>query len=97
LRSIGSYALSLHATAYRLAQWRADAFIYAPGDYHIYRNHLQQVEELLKREPLPLPRLEILDDKGELRGLDGLLSARYEHLNLAGYRSHGKIAAPVAV
>jgi hypothetical protein len=26
-----------------------------------------------------------------------LLAVTYEHLNLIGYKSHGKIAAPVAV
>jgi thymidylate synthase len=72
-------------------------FVYTLGDYHIYRNHLEQVEELLRREPLPLPRLEIKDEGDELRGLEGLLAMRYEHLNLIGYRSHSKLAAPVAV
>jgi len=32
-----------------------------------------------------------------LRGLEGLLGIKYEHLNLVGYKSHGKIGAPVAV
>jgi thymidylate synthase len=32
-----------------------------------------------------------------LRGLDGLLRFKYENLNLIGYESHAKIAAPVAV
>ncbi len=72
-------------------------FIYTLGDYHIYKNHLAQVEELLRREPLPLPRLEIKDEENRLRGLEGLLGFRFEHLNLVGYRSHAKIAAPVAV
>src|SRR2546423_412736 len=67
------------------------------GNYHIYRNHLTQVEELLAREPLELPRLEIIDEDKQLRGLEGLLAMRYENLNLLGYKSHGKIAAPVAV
>jgi thymidylate synthase len=75
----------------------AGQFIYTLGDYHIYQNHLAQVEELLARQPLPLPRLEIKDEDASLRGLEGLLKMRYEHLNLAGYQSHGKIAAPVAV
>ena len=64
---------------------------------HIYKNHLDQVHELLSREPLPLPKLEINDTHGKLRGLDGLLNFRYEHLALVGYESHAKIAAPVAV
>jgi thymidylate synthase len=75
----------------------AGEFVYTLGDYHIYLNHLEQVEQLLAREPLPLPRLEIRDADGRLRGLDGLLSMRYEDLELIGYRSHSKIAAPVAV
>jgi thymidylate synthase len=62
---------------------------------HIYQNHLDQVNELLARAPLPLPRLQIMD-QGK-RGLEGLLAMGYEDLKLVGYQSHGKIAAPVAV
>jgi thymidylate synthase len=72
-------------------------FVYTLGDYHIYRNHLEQVNELLSRQPLPLPTLEINDPDRRLRGLEGLLNVKYEQLNLVGYTSHGKIAAPVAV
>ena len=64
---------------------------------HIYQNHVDQVNQLLSREPLPLPRLDIRDDEAQLRGLAGLLSMRYEHVCLVGYESHAKIAAPVAV
>jgi thymidylate synthase len=72
-------------------------FVYTLGDYHIYQNHLEQVEELLAREPFPLPRLEIIDEAMRLRRLQGLLDMRYENLKLVGYQSHGKIAAAVAV
>ena len=72
-------------------------FIYTFGDYHIYLNHSNQVKELLSREPLPLPRLEIIDEDKQLRGIKGLLSMRYHNLDLRGYQSHGKIAAAVAV
>jgi len=72
-------------------------FIYTLGDYHIYKNHLDQVQELLSREPLPLPRLEILDEENDLRGLPGLLNFRYHNLRLVGYESHARIAAQVAV
>jgi thymidylate synthase len=94
--NISSYALLLHMVAHVCAL-EVGEFIYTLGDYHIYKNHLKQVEELLKREPMPLPRLEIRDEGAHLHGLEGLLAFRYEHLNLVGYKSHGKIAAPVAV
>jgi thymidylate synthase len=94
--NISSYALLTHMLAH-VCQLEAGEFVYTLGDYHIYQNHLAQVEELLARAPLPLPRLEIKDEDGRLRGLAGLLNFRYEHLNLVRYQSHGKIAAPVAV
>ena len=72
-------------------------FIYSLGDYHIYQNHLDQVNELLAREPRPLPRLEIVDNEKGLRGLQGLLNFRYDNVQLIGYQSHPRITAPVAV
>lgn len=93
--NISSYALLTHMIAH-VCGLEAGEFIHTFGDLHIYLNHLDQVEELLTREPLALPALEIVDAE-ELRGLEGLLAFRYENLNLVGYRSHKKIAAPVAV
>ncbi|MEA2174755.1 MAG: thymidylate synthase [Blastocatellia bacterium] len=94
--NISSYALLTHMVAH-VCDLEPGEFVYTLGDYHIYQNHLEQVRELLAREPLPLPRLEILDQEQAWRGLQGLLSITYENLNLVGYQSHGKIAAPVAV
>jgi len=94
--NISSYALLTHMVAH-VCDLEVGDFVYTLGDYHIYKNHQDQVNELLSREPKPLPKLEIKDDAKQLRGLDGLLSFRYEHLSLAGYEAHAKIAAPVAV
>jgi thymidylate synthase len=94
--NIASYALLTHMVAH-VCGLTVGEFVYTLGDYHIYLNHLAQVEELLAREPLPLPRLEIKDPDDNLRGLAGLLAMRYEDLNLVGYQSHAKIPAPVAV
>jgi thymidylate synthase len=94
--NISSYALLMHLIAH-VCELGVGEFVYTLGDYHIYKNHLGQVHELLSREPLPLPRLKIIDEDERLRELDGLLSIRYENLALVGYQSHGKIAAPVAV
>ena len=94
--NISSYALLMRLIAH-VCELEAGEFIYTLGDYHIYKNHLEQVEELLSRKPLPLPHLDILDEHEPLRGLEGLLNIRYENLALVGYQSHGKIAAPVAI
>ncbi len=94
--NISSYALLTHMLAH-VCGLEVGEFVYTLGDYHIYKNHIDQVEALLAREPYPLPRLEILDDGQQLRRLEGLLAMRYEHLKLVNYESHGKIAAAVAV
>ncbi|HZE62329.1 MAG TPA: thymidylate synthase [Pyrinomonadaceae bacterium] len=94
--NISSYALLTHMVAHATGL-EAGEFVYTLGDYHIYKNHLEQVETLLSREFYPLPKLEILDRENKLRGLEGMLAMRYDHLSLTGYQSHGKIAAAVAV
>lgn len=93
--NISSYALLTHLIAH-VCDLEVGEFIHTFGDLHIYSNHADQVNELLSREPLPLPSLEFVNASG-LKGLDGLLNFKFENLKLEGYQSHGKIAAPVAV
>lgn len=93
--NISSYALLTEMIAH-VCDLEVGEFVHTFGDLHIYQNHLEQVEELLNREPLPLPKLEFVDAEN-LKGLPGLLDFKYENLNLVGYQSHKKIAAPVAV
>ncbi len=93
--NISSYALFTHLVAH-VCGLEPGEFIHTFGDLHIYSNHRQQVGELLTREPMPLPTLELVnaDDR---KGLEGLLSFTFEDLRLKNYESWGKIAAPVAV
>jgi len=93
--NISSYALLTHLVAHVCGLDVGD-FILTFGDLHIYSNHLEQVNELLSRQPMPLPRLEIVN-ANEMSGLDGLLNFRFENLKLENYQSWRKIAAPVAV
>lgn len=93
--NISSYALLTHLVAH-VCGLEAGEFIHTFGDLHIYSNHLEQVNELLSREPLPLPELQFVG-AGGLKGFEGLLNFKFEDLKLNNYQSHGKIAAPVAV
>jgi thymidylate synthase len=93
--NISSYALLTHLVAH-VCGMEVGEFVHTFGDVHIYSNHFDQVEELLGREPKELPRLRITG-ADEMRGLDGLLSFKFENLELTGYNPHAKIAAPVAV
>lgn len=93
--NISSYALMMHLVAH-VCSLEVGEFIHTFGDLHIYSNHLDQVNELLSREPMELPTLEF-EDAGDLKGLDGLVNFKFENLKLQNYQSWGKIAAPVAV
>ena len=93
--NISSYALLTHLVAHVCGLDVGD-FIHTFGDLHIYSNHIEQVHELLSREPMELPKLEFVGAEG-LKGLDDLLNFKFEDLKLNNYQSWGKIAAPVAV
>ncbi len=93
--NISSYALLTHLIAH-VCDLQVGDFIHTFGDLHIYSNHLEQVNELLSRTPMELPQLQIFGGD-DLKGLDGLMNFKYEHLKLENYQSWGKIAAPVAV
>ncbi len=93
--NISSYALLMHLIAH-VCDLEVGEFVHTFGDLHIYSNHFDQVNELLSREPRPLPQLEIVD-ADHLKGFDGLLNFKFENLKLVGYDPYGKIEAPVAV
>ncbi|NNL85905.1 MAG: thymidylate synthase [Myxococcales bacterium] len=88
--NIASYALLTHLVA-RVTALEVGDFVLSLGDVHLYRNHLEQADRQLAREPLALPRLEL---KPGITALDGFA---YEDIVLADYRHHPAIAAPVAV
>ena len=88
--NIASYALLTQLVAQQCDLDVGD-FIWTGGDCHLYRNHLEQVETQLAREPYPLPRL-VLHRRAE-----SLFDYRFEDFEIADYRCHPAIKAPIAV
>jgi thymidylate synthase len=88
--NIASYALLTHLIAH-VSGVEVGEFIHTFGDVHIYTNHLKQVEEQLKREPYPLPRLRIATS---VKSLDGI---ERRQITILDYRHHPALPGEVAV
>jgi len=88
--NIASYALLTHVIAQQAGLGVGD-FVWTGGDCHIYLNHLEQVQEQLRRTPFPPPRLVIH------RRPSSIDAYRFEDFEIAGYQHHPAIKAPVAV
>ena len=88
--NIASYALLTHMVA-EVTGLKPGEFIHTLGDAHLYLNHLDQADEQLKRDLLPLPRLIFR------RQVKEITDFRFEDVEIAGYQSHPHIAAPVAI
>jgi thymidylate synthase len=54
--NIASYALLTHMIA-DITGYKVGKLIIVIGDAHIYKNHIEQVQEQLSREHYPLPTL----------------------------------------
>jgi thymidylate synthase len=88
--NIASYALLTHMMAQQTDLLPGE-LIWTGGDCHLYLNHLEQARQQLAREPLPLPRLVIK------RKPPSLFDYRFEDFEIANYRAHASIKAPIAV
>jgi thymidylate synthase len=88
--NIASYALLTMMMA-QATGLEPGEFVHSFGDAHLYANHLEQADEQLAREPLPLPTMTLNPDVTDIFGF------RFEDFTLDGYRFHPHIPAPVAV
>jgi len=88
--NIASYALLTHMLAQQ-ADLGVGDFIWTGGDCHLYLNHLEQADEQLAREPLPLPTLAIR------RRPPSIFDYTFEDFEILNYEAHPHIKAAVAV
>lgn len=92
--NIAGYAIICHILA-NICGLQVGELIITFGDAHLYKNHLQQANEILKRETLQLPTFEITK-KLELSDLDSLEPDK-ELFKLSNYISHSRLDAPISV
>lgn len=88
--NIASYALLTHMIAQQCDLEPGD-FVWTGGDCHIYKNHFEQVELQLSREPRAYPRLVIG------RRPASIFDYKFEDFTIEGYDPWPHIKAPIAV
>jgi thymidylate synthase len=88
--NIASYALLTLMIA-QVSGLTPGDFVHTLGDAHIYRNHVEQVQLQLAREPRKQPTMRLNP------AVRDLFAFRYEDFTLEGYDPHPSIKAAVAV
>lgn len=88
--NIASYAIFTHMIA-QVCNLEVGDLIICLGDAHIYENHVEQVKEQLKRNPLPLPSIQLNKD------IKTITDFTMNDINLIDYKCHDAIKADMAV
>lgn len=88
--NIASYALLTHMLA-QVTNMIPLELIWVGGDVHIYDNHLEELREQVKREPLTLPKLKLNP------AVSSIFDFKLDDIHLTGYEFHDKISFDVAV
>jgi thymidylate synthase len=94
--NIASYGLLLEIIA-KEVNMVPDELIGNLGDTHLYKNHIEQAKEQITREPMELPRLNIVNNPDIINIKDGKQD-RFEKAEIwvEDYNSHPTIKAPLS-
>lgn len=88
--NIASYSLLTHMFA-QICNLEVGDFVHTLGDTHLYKNHIEQALEQLKRSPRPLPTLKLNPV------VKDIFAFRFEDIEILNYDPHPVIKAPIAV
>ena len=88
--NIASYALLLSLVA-SVTNYKVGEFVYTLGDFHIYKNHVEQAKIQLERDPMKLSKLK-LNEK-----IDDIFKFTYEDIQIEDYSCHPHIKADIAI
>lgn len=88
--NIASYSLLIHMIAAQTGLEVGD-FVHTIGDTHIYKNHMDQVEEQLSRPMHDLPKIWLNPE------VKSIFDYTMDDIKLVDYESEPAIKAPVAV
>ncbi|KAG6328961.1 hypothetical protein ID866_10129 [Astraeus odoratus] len=97
--NIASYALFTHMIA-QVTDTEPHELIIQLGDAHVYKNHVEALQEQLQRQPKPFPKLRF---KKELKSLQDIEQLRYSAKEeqsdfvIEGYHPHEAIAMKMSV
>ena len=88
--NIASYALFTMMVA-QVTGLEAGDFIHTFGDVHLYKNHIDQAQEQLKRDLRTLPKMNIN------KAITNINDFKYEDFELTNYNPHPHIKAAVSI
>jgi len=88
--NIASYALLTHMLS-QVCDLKVGELIISTGDTHIYKDHLEQVNQQLQRQEYPLPKLWLNPN------INNIDSFTMDDIKLQNYKSHDSIKAKMAV
>ena len=88
--NIASYSLLTMMVA-QVCNLQPGDFVHTFGDLHLYNNHIEQAQLQLKRQPYPLPEMQINPE------VTSILDFHYEDFELVDYQAHPHIKARVSV
>lgn len=91
--NLTSYSMLVHMIAL-VTDTTPHEFILQMGDAHVYRDHVEPLEEQLKRTPFEFPEFRWKRGKEEVGGIEGFETEDFE---VVGYKCHKRIDMTMSV